>query len=109
MVESLDILYQAQENHQRITMTIVGKIETENRRLISALRELLDSQKCGPLEEGFKDTDNQAGTLVADLVEDLQAQQRRLFEEGFDDIEQLVRTLAAGLVEGTVCGLNNAV
>lgn len=93
------MLYQAQQNHQRITTTIVDKMEIENRRLMSESRELLDSQKCRLLE-GFKDTDNQARTLVANLVEDLQAQQRRLFEKGFKDTEQLVRTLVADLVDG---------
>jgi hypothetical protein len=51
----------------------VDKIEIQNRKLISVLRELLDSQKCRVLE-GFKDTDNQTHALVGDLVEDLQAQ-----------------------------------
>ena len=73
MVESLDVLYQAQENHQRITLTIDDKIESQNRKPISALRELLDSQKCRLLE-GFKDTDNRTRALIGDLVKDLQAQ-----------------------------------
>jgi hypothetical protein len=30
VLESLNMLYQAQENHQRITTTIVGIMETEN-------------------------------------------------------------------------------
>jgi hypothetical protein len=49
------------------------------------LREHLEFQK----GEGFKDTDNQARTLVGDLAEDLQAQQRRLLEKGFKCTEQL--------------------
>jgi hypothetical protein len=47
-------------------MTIVDKIETQNRKLISVLRILLDSQKCRVLK-GFKDTDNQIYALVKDL------------------------------------------
>ncbi|KAF8846588.1 hypothetical protein BDZ45DRAFT_734146 [Acephala macrosclerotiorum] len=74
VVESLDMLYQARDKHQRITTTIVDKIGTQNHKLISALRELLDAQKCRLLE-GFKDTDNRTHTLVGDLVEDLQAYQ----------------------------------
>jgi hypothetical protein len=100
VVRNLDILHQDQEYHQRITTTIVGKIETENRRLISDSRELLDSQKCRLLEDGFEDWDNQARTLVADLVQDLQVQQRRLFEERLKHTEQLVRILVVDLVEG---------
>jgi hypothetical protein len=98
-VKSLDTLHQDQENHQRITTTIVGKIETENCRLISDSRNLLDSQKYRLLEDTLKDGDNRARALVADLAEDLQAQQRRLFE-GFKDTEQIVRTLVVDLVEG---------
>lgn len=73
VVESLDVLYQAQENHQRIITTIVDKIETQDRKLISALRELLHFQKCR-VRKGFKDTDNRTHALVIDLVKDLQAQ-----------------------------------
>jgi len=104
VLESLNILHQAQENHQRITTTIVGKIETKNHRLISESRELLDPQECRLLE-GFKDADSQARTLVADLVEDLQAQ-RYLFEKGFKDTEQVVPKLV--LIWLIVCALNNA-
>jgi hypothetical protein len=92
--ENLDILSRAQENHQRITTTIVDKIETQNRELISALRVLLDSQKCRVLE-GFKDTDNQ----IHALVEDLQAQQCCLVEEGVKGTEQRIRPLVVDLVE----------
>jgi len=95
------VLYQAQENHQRITTTIIDKIETQNRKLISALRELLDSQKCRVLE-GFKDMDNRTHALVGDLVEDLQAQQCRLVEEGLKGTEQRIRTLVVDLVKGTL-------
>jgi hypothetical protein len=77
------------------------QIETQNRKLISALRELLDSQKCKVLE-GFKDTDNRTHALVGDLVEDLQAQQCRLVEEGLKGTEQRIRTLVVDLVEGTL-------
>jgi hypothetical protein len=93
------VLYQVQDKHQRITTTIVNKIETQNDKLISALWELLDSQK-SRLLEGFKDTDNRTHTLVGDLVEDLQAQHRYLFEKGIKDTEQLIRTLVADLVDG---------
>ena len=99
VAKNLDILYQDQERHQRITTSITGQIEIQNRTLVSEFRELLDSQKCRLLEECFHDRDNEARTLVGSLVEDLQAQQRRLFEEGFKDTEQLVRTLVADLVE----------
>ncbi|CZR64874.1 uncharacterized protein PAC_14774 [Phialocephala subalpina] len=98
VLECLNMLYQAQDKHQRITTTIIDKIGTQNDKLISALRELLDSQKCR-LFEGFKDTDNRTHTLVGDLVEDLQAQQRYLFEKGIKDTEQLIRTLVADLVD----------
>jgi hypothetical protein len=71
VVRNLDILYQAQLNHQRTTTTTVGKIEIENRRLIAQSREFQDSQMCRQLKEGFKDQGNHARTLVTDLVEDL--------------------------------------
>jgi hypothetical protein len=67
--ESLDILSQAQENHQCITTTIVGKIEAQNSKLIAESSELLDFQTRRLLEESCKDTENQVRTLVADLVE----------------------------------------
>jgi hypothetical protein len=76
--ESLDILSRAQENHQRITTTIVGKIEAQNRKLIAESSELLDFQTRLLLEKSFKDTENQVRTLVADLVEGMWAQQRRV-------------------------------
>jgi hypothetical protein len=75
---------------------IIGKIDAENRQLISNSRELLDSQKCRPLEDGFEDGDSQAHTLVADLAEELQ---RRLFE-GINHTEQVVRILVVDLAEG---------
>ena len=100
VIKNLDILYQAQENQQRKTTTIVGKIEIESLRLIADSRELQDSQIFRLLKEGSEHTGNQARTVVADLVEELLAQQRRLFERGFKDIEQLARTLVADLVEG---------
>jgi hypothetical protein len=93
------VLYQAQENHQRIITTIVGKIETQGRKLISVPQELLDSEKYRPLE-GLKDTDNRTHALIGDFVKDLQAQQRRLVEESFKGTENQVRTLVADLVEG---------
>jgi hypothetical protein len=76
--ESLDILSRAQENHQCITTTIVGKMEAQNRKLIAESLELLDFQTRRLLEETFKDTENQVRTLVADLVEGMWAQQRRV-------------------------------
>jgi hypothetical protein len=96
--ESLDILSQAQEDHQRITTTIVNKIETQNRQLISALRELQDSQKYRVLER-FKDTNNQTYALVGDVLDNLQAQQCRLVEEGVKATEQRMRPLVVDLVE----------
>ena len=95
--ESLDILSRAQENHQGITTTIIGKIEAQNRTLITEVSELLDFQTRQLLEETFKDTENQVHTLVADLVKGIWAQQRRVIrikqriqqygpeEEGFVD------------------------
>jgi hypothetical protein len=76
--ESLDILSQAQENHQRIMTTIVGKIETQNSKLITESLELLDFQTRRLLEESFQDTENQVRTLVAELVDGMWAQQRRV-------------------------------
>lgn len=76
-------------------------MEIENLRLISKSREFLDSQECR-LFEGFKDADNQARTLVANLIEDLQAQ-CRLFKKGFKNTEKVVRTLVADLVDD-ICG-----
>jgi hypothetical protein len=76
--ESLDILSRAQENHQCITTTIVGKIDAQNRKLIAEVSELLDFQTRRLLEETFKDTENQVRTLVADLVEGMWAQQRHV-------------------------------
>jgi hypothetical protein len=76
--ESLDILSQAQENHQRITTTIVGKVEAQNSKLITESLELLDFQTRRLLEESFKDTENQVRTLVAELVDGMWAQQRRV-------------------------------
>jgi hypothetical protein len=87
VIKNLDILYQAQENYQRKTTTIVGKIEIKSLRLIADSRELQGSQICRLLKEGCEHTRDQARTFVADLVEDLLAQQRRLFERGFKDIE----------------------
>jgi hypothetical protein len=43
VLESLDMLYQVQENYQRMTTTIVGKVEIEHHKLISESRELLNS------------------------------------------------------------------
>jgi hypothetical protein len=65
--ESLDILSLAQENHQHITTTIVGKIEAQNRKLVTESSEFLDFQTRRLLEENFKDTENQVRTLVADF------------------------------------------
>jgi hypothetical protein len=76
--ESLDILSQAQENHQRIMTTIVGKIETQNSKLITELLELLNFQTRQLLGESFQDTENQVRTLVAELVDGMWAQQRRV-------------------------------
>jgi hypothetical protein len=76
--ESLDILSLAQESHQGITTTIIGKIEAQNRKLVAKVSELLDFQTRRLLEETFKDTENQVRTLVADLVEGMWAQQRRV-------------------------------
>jgi hypothetical protein len=78
IAESLDLLHQAQEIHQRITTSIVGHLETQNRRLITELLGLLDFETRRLFEEGFKDTENQVRTLVADLVEGMAAQQRRV-------------------------------
>lgn len=64
-MKNLKILHHEQEYHQRITTTIVGKIEAENPQLISNSRGLLDSQKCRLLQDGFEDGDSQAHTLVA--------------------------------------------
>jgi len=95
--ESLDILSRAQENHQCITTTIVGKIEAQNSRLIAESSELLDFKTRRLLEESFKDMENQVRTLVADLVEGMWTQQRHVIgikqciqqygpkEEGFVD------------------------
>jgi len=95
--ESLDILSLAQENHQGITTTIIGKIEAQNRKLIAEVSELLDFQTRRLLEETFKDTENQVRTLVADMVDGMWAQRRRVIgmkqciqqygpeEEGFVD------------------------
>ena len=99
IVHNLDMLYQAQLNHQRTTTTIVGTIEKENRRLITESLEFQDSQICRLLEESDEDRCNQTRTLVADAVEDLLAQQRRLFERGLKDTEQLARTLVLALDE----------
>jgi hypothetical protein len=99
VVESLDVPYQGQKNHQRISTTIVDTIEIQNRALISALWELLKSQRCTVLK-GFKDRDNQTHALIVDLVKDLQAQQYRLIEEGVKNREQPVRSLVIDLVEG---------
>lgn len=96
---SLDVLYQAQENHQRITTTIVNEIEIQDRKLIFALRELLDTQKFR-VRQGFKDTENRTHGLVVGLVENLQGQQRHLIEEGVKDTEQRIRLLVKDLVEG---------
>jgi hypothetical protein len=76
--ESLDILFQAQENHQRITTTIVGKIEAQNSKLITESLELLDFQTRRLLGESFEETENQVRTLVAELVDGMWAQQRRV-------------------------------
>jgi len=76
----------------------VDKIETQDRKLVSALWELLESQKCKALEV-FKDTGSRTHALVVDLVEDLQAQQRHLIEEGVKDTEQRIRLLVNDLVE----------
>lgn len=54
---SLDILYQAQENHQRITETIAGLMEIQNCTLIRESLELVDSQTRRQFEEGFKETE----------------------------------------------------
>lgn len=83
MVDSLDMLYQAQLHHQRTTTTIVGKIEKENRRLRMESLEFQDSQIRRLLKESNKNRYNQTRLLVTDVVEDLLAQQRRLFERGF--------------------------
>jgi hypothetical protein len=89
--------FPAQENHQWITTTVVGKIEAQNSKLVAELSELLDFQTRRLLEETFKDTENQVRTLVADLVEGMWAQRRRVIgikqriqqygpkEEGFVD------------------------
>jgi hypothetical protein len=76
--ESLNILFHAQENHQYITTTIVGKIDAQNRKLITKVSELLDFQTRRLLKETFKDTENQVRTLVANLVEGIWAQQRHM-------------------------------
>jgi hypothetical protein len=73
IVDSLDMLYQAQLSHQRITTTIVGTIEKENRWLITESLEFQDSQVCRLLEESDEDRCNQTRTLVADVVKDLLA------------------------------------
>jgi hypothetical protein len=80
LVKSLDNLYQAQENHQRITTTIVGQLETRNSRLIAESLEILDFERAYCLTGVFKDTESQVGTLVADLVKGMWAQQRREIE-----------------------------
>jgi hypothetical protein len=76
--ESLDILSLAQENHQGITTTIIGKIEAQNRKLIMELSELLDFQTRRLLEETLKDTENQVRTLVANIVNGVWAQRCRV-------------------------------
>jgi hypothetical protein len=46
MVRSLDLLFHAQQSHQRTTTTIVGTIENGNCGLIAESRKLLKSQMC---------------------------------------------------------------
>ncbi len=96
------MLFQAQENHQRITTTIVCTIENGNCGLVAESRKLLKSQMCrlykGELK-GFEVWDNQARTLVGDLAEDLLGQQRCLFENGLKDVEQSARIVVADLGE----------
>jgi hypothetical protein len=103
IVRSLDILLQDQQSHQRTTTTIVGTIENGNCGLVAESRKLLKSQMCrlykGELK-GFEDWDNQARTLVGDLVEDLLGQQRCLFENGLKDVEQSARIVVVDLGEG---------
>jgi hypothetical protein len=55
-------------------MTIIGKIEAQNRKLIAEVLELLDFQIRRLLEETFKDTENQVCILVADMVDGMWAQ-----------------------------------
>jgi hypothetical protein len=92
------MLYQAQENHQHTAMTIVGHIESQNCKLISALQKLLKSHKYRLLEV-FKGTDNQTHPLVCNSVEQLQSQQHRLVEDGTKQTEQLIHTLTADLFQ----------
>jgi hypothetical protein len=79
VIESLDMLYQAQLSDRRTTMTTLGKIENENRRLVVDSQDLLDSQIYRNFKEelgGFENWDSHARTLVSGLAEDLLVQQR---------------------------------
>jgi hypothetical protein len=99
VAKNLDALYQDQEHHRRIITTIVGKIETENRKLISKSRKLLDSQIYRPCKEQLEGFGGSQGRTL-DLAENLLGQQRCLFENGFKCTEQLARTVVAHLDEG---------
>jgi hypothetical protein len=73
-------------------------MEIQDRKLMFALRGLLDYQKC-TVRQGFKNTENRTHGLVVDL-EDLKAQQRHLIEEGVKDTEQRITLLVNDLVQG---------
>jgi hypothetical protein len=76
IIKNLDMLHEGLERSQRISVAILGLMETEHKTLVfesfigRQRKILLVAQTRRLFEQRFRDIQNQVRTLVADLAED---------------------------------------